>query len=95
MILYYCPECGREEIKDSSPPKDERTLLNIRDGYGRPITHYRCECGNYLAGSININGLTVNENSLDYYRELIKGYNRGGRYYEDGLYEKIEEHYKR
>lgn len=93
MRLYYCPVCKKEEIKNGGVPKDEQTLLNVRDGYGRPIIHYKCECGNYLAGSINIIGLMADKDSLIYYKELIKEYNKGGCYYVDGLYEKIENYY--
>lgn len=93
MRLYYCPECKKEEIKNGLPPRNEITFTNIRDGYGRPITHYKCECGNYLAGSIDITGLEIDENGIAYYKEVIAAYNKGGHYYTDGLYEKIEERF--
>ena len=94
MILFYCPECGKEEIKNSCPARNEVTFTNIRDGYGRPITHYKCKCGNLLAGSMNITEWEDNEDLIIYAKETIKGYNKGGCYYSDGLYELIEERYE-
>lgn len=90
MRLFYCPKCGKEEIKNVYPSRDEITFRNIRDGYGRPIVHYKCECGNLLAGSIDISEL--NENAIRYDKDIITCYNSGGCYC-DGLYEKIEENY--
>lgn len=69
--FFYCPNCGKEKIKDSDPYKNEHTIINMRDGYGRPIRHYKCECGNYLAGMVIIN---ENDDIL-YYKEVIKMYN--------------------
>ena len=93
MRLFYCPECKKEEIKNGNPSRMETTFANIRDGFGRPITHYKCECGNLLAGSIIISGWEDDEDLIIYAKETIEGYNRGGCYYVDGLYEKIEERY--
>ena len=95
MKLYYCPNCGKEEIKNDDLLRNEITLANIRDGYGRPITHYRCNCGNYLAGSINIYGMEDDKGAIDYYKHIIKEYNKGGCFYEDGLYKRAEENYVR
>lgn len=92
MRLFYCPKCGKEKIKDSRSPRDI-TFANLRGGYGRPITHYKCECGNLLAGSMDVTGWEDDKNSIIYAKETIKGYNKGGCYYEDGLYERIEERY--
>ena len=70
--LFYCPNCDKEEITNENLYKDERTIINMRDGCGRPIRHYKCECGNYLAGMVgHING---NDDIL-YYKEVIKMYN--------------------
>lgn len=79
MRLFYCPACGKEEIRSDDPYKTERTVLNLRDGYGRPITHYKCECGNYLAGSMDISGWE--EHMIRYCKDTIRGYNKGGSYY--------------
>lgn len=85
MRLFYCPECGKEEIRSDDPYINEHTISNIRDGYGRPIQHYKCECGNYLAGSMNIGGWEADENAIKYCKETIRGYNRGGCYYDGNM----------
>lgn len=79
--LFYCPECGQEKISNDNLYKGSETIVNVRDGYGRPIIHYRCECGNYLAGSINVSDCSDDEGAIVYYKEVIKDYNRGGFYY--------------
>lgn len=79
MRLFYCPVCGKEEIRSDDPYKNERTISNLRDGYGRPITHYKCECGNYLAGSMSISGW--GDFMIQYCKDTIRGYNKGGCYY--------------
>jgi len=79
--LFYCPECGKEEIKNDNPYRGEETITNMRDGYGRPISHYKCECGNYLAGSIDVNGWIDDKEQISYCKEIIEGYNKGGCYY--------------
>lgn len=94
MRLFYCPECGKEEIKKGCPSRNEVTFANIRDGFGRPITHYKCECGNLLAGSMDISGWEDDEDLIFYAKDTIKGYNKNGCYYCDGLYEAVEERYK-
>lgn len=83
MRLFYCPECNKEEIRNDDPYKNEYTINNMRDGYGRPIRHYKCECGNYLAGSMDVNGWVDDKEAILYCKETIKGYNRGGCYYID------------
>ena len=93
MILFYCPECGKEEIKNVRQSEIETTFVNIRDGYGRPITHYKCECGNILAGSINVSGWENDKFAIRYAKDTIKGYNKGGCYYNDELYKYAEKCY--
>lgn len=56
MRIFYCPQCGDFKMEDNPPLRNKITYKNLRDGYGRPITHYKCECGNYLAGSMSISG---------------------------------------
>lgn len=82
MRLFYCPECNKEEIRNDDPYKYEYTINNMRGGYGRPIRHYKCECGNYLAGSMDINGWVDDKDAILYCKETIEGYNRGGCYYD-------------
>ena len=91
--LFYCPKCKKEEIRKDNPYKT--TLYNIRDGYGRPIQHYKCECGNYLAGSIDISdwidNIDINfyNNNIEYCKIIIKNYNEGGYYYNADMLNKI------
>lgn len=82
MKLFYCPVCYKEEVRSDDPYKNEKTIVNVRDGYGRPITHYKCECGNYLAGSMNISDWKDDESLIGYAKGIIEGYNKGGCYYD-------------
>ena len=84
LRLFYCPKCKKEEIRSDNPYRYEETIVNMRDGYGRPIRHYKCECGNYLAGSMDVNGWLDNPDAVLYCKGLIKDYNPGGCYY-DGI----------
>lgn len=95
MRLFYCPKCYKEEIKNEYPSRNEITYKNIRDGYGRPITHYKCECGNLLAGSMDVTGWENDNGLIDYSKAVIEGYNKDGCYYCDGLYEAVEERYNK
>ena len=97
--LFYCPECGKEQILNNNPYKTEKTIINIRYGYVRPITHYKCECGNSLAGSMDVTGW--NKDGIEYAKKTIAGYNRGGCYYDlnrnipsNDLYERAEKIYQ-
>lgn len=79
--FYYCPSCGKEQIVTDPkvrPYHGEETILNIRDGYGRPITHYKCECGNYLAGSMDLSGF--DDSAVGYAKSVIQGYQADGHY---------------
>lgn len=80
MRLFYCPKCKKEEIGDYNLHEEDKTVVNIRDGYGRPIIHYKCECGNYLAGSVDLRGLEDDTRAVDYYKAVIKDYNENGKY---------------
>lgn len=78
--FYYCPSCGKETVVTNNrenPYRGEDTILNIRDGFGRSIRHYKCECGNYLAGCMNIEGF--DDHGVDYAKSIIKGYQRDGK----------------
>ena len=89
MRLFYCPVCKRQKIAYPTPTKsldDNLTVWNMRDGFGRSILHYKCECGNYLAGSIDVSGVNDVE-LIDYYKTIIEEYNVGGDFYEDGFLE--------
>lgn len=93
MRLFYCPKCGKEEIKNEYIKERDITYRNIRDGYGRPITHYKCECGNLLAGSVDISGWENDEHPLIYIKHVIKDYNKDGAFYAEGFYEFVEKNY--
>lgn len=82
MRLFYCPKCKKEEIREDNPYKYEDTITNMRDGWGRPIRHYKCECGNYLAGSMDVSGWVDDPDVILYCKETIEGYNPGGCYYD-------------
>lgn len=92
MRLFYCPECGNEEIENRGLLSKDKTLLNIRDGFGRPITHYKCKCGNYLAGSMDITG--KDDDFADYCKNIIKEYNKGGLFYGDDMLEKAKKNWE-
>lgn len=81
LRLFYCPKCKKEEIREDNPYKYEETIINMRDGWGRPIRHYKCECGNYLAGSMDVNGWEDDPDAILYCKGLIEDYNPGGCFY--------------
>ena len=81
MRLFYCPKCKKEEIREDNPYRYEETITNMRDGWGRPIRHYKCECGNYLAGSMDVNGWLDDPDAILYCKGMIEDYNPGGCFY--------------
>jgi hypothetical protein len=85
MEMYYCPKCGKFEINfNSRERRNERTVSNCRDGWGRPIYHYLCECGNPLAGTMFIEDQNDNE-LVEYSKYVIEAYNEGGDFFVQGL----------
>lgn len=53
MRMFYCPKCGHFELKknfEENPYANELTIKNMIDFSFVPIQHYKCECGNFLAG---------------------------------------------
>lgn len=90
-MAFYCPTCKRLDI-DFKLDRGTPYVVNIRDGYGRPLYHIKCECGNYLAAAINFTKeeLEKDEGLLDYIVSVISGYNKGGCFYADGYYEYVE-----
>lgn len=82
MRLFYCPKCKKEETREDNPYRYEETIINMRDGWGRPIQHYKCECGNYLAGSMDVSDWADDPDAILYCKETIEGYNPGGCYYD-------------
>lgn len=91
--MFYCPKCKKTEMdfnrKDNLQYRREyKTVSNMRGGYGRPISHYLCECGNPLAGSMDIRGLIKNEcesEAVDYAKDIITAYNEDGDYFSQDL----------
>lgn len=74
-VLWYCPKCNREEIKDVFPNRDERTWTNLRDGYGTPICHYKCECGNPNAGAMHFKVVgDITDYNIEYFKSVIEMY---------------------
>lgn len=71
MYYFYCPNCGKEEMVDKLP---RGTVVNIRDGYGTPISHYECsECHNLDAGFMNMARFKdmCEEDTKEYFRHVI------------------------
>lgn len=93
--LYYCPACGQSEIlTDSAEIKRrlaKKTFTNIRDGYGRPISHYECDCGNLLAGSMDLAGW--DDDGVTYAKAVIREYNEGGGCFSEQLLDAIRTRY--
>jgi len=79
--IFYCPQCEKFD-KDFEYKRNEPYFINIRDGFGYPIYHIKCECGNYLAGFMRWPQEELNNDRYlyDYIKEIIKGYNLNGRY---------------
>lgn len=90
-MIYYCPVCKKIDINYKND-KNILRVVNCRDGYGRPLYHVRCECGNYLAAYISFTEDDIKDDSgaLDYIKGTIEGYNKGGIFYNDGYYEYVE-----
>ena len=91
--IHYCPKCNYEEIKEKYPDRNKITFKNLRDGWGRPITHFKCDCGNYLAGCMSITD--TDDEFSQYAKEVICCYNEGGDFYVEGLHEGIKKNMKR
>ena len=87
--MFYCPKCKKIEMDfNKRSYRQYQTVSNIRDGYSRPITHFLCECGNPLAGSMDIRGLIEEDHpnkAVDYAKDIITAYNEGGDYFSQGL----------
>lgn len=86
--LFYCPQCKEEGVNlfTEKEWRNMRTVSHPRDGWGRPVTFYKCpKCGNVLAGSMDINGWE--EKCWEYVKSVIKGYNESGTYYHEKLHE--------
>lgn len=94
--MFYCPKCGKTENwkeEDFRKHRKNQTLVNIRDGYGRPIRHYLCDCGNYLAGEMCTAG--YDEDGIEYAKHIITAYNEGGNYFEPLILKKAKENLKK
>lgn len=66
-------------------------MSNLRGGYGRPITHYKCICGNFLAGSMDVS--EWNDDDIMYAKAVIQGYNEGGAYFEQRMLDAVKTEY--
>lgn len=87
MYLFYCPECGKtkliKEYLEIKKYRDETSFMNIRDGYGRPINHIKCECGNYLSGMMYLE--KEDSQDIEYIKNIITEYNKDGNYFRESL----------
>lgn len=90
--LCYCPACGDSVIitnaNEYEQYRQRRTLSNLRDGFGRPITHYKCGCGNVLAGSMDVIGW--DDEGVAYARAVIRSYNEGGTCFSQRMLDAIK-----
>ena len=70
MYYFYCPNCGNEYEVKNLP---RHTVGNIRDGWGMPINHYKCEkCLNLDAGfMLERRG---DSDEKEYYKSVISMY---------------------
>ena len=91
-MIYYCPKCKKLTI-GYKKDRDTISFTNIRDGYGRPLHHAKCECGNYLAAYMDFNekDTRIEPELINYIKSIIEGYNVEGCYYNDGFYEFVKE----
>jgi hypothetical protein len=72
--IFYCPKCNKSGL-NFELHCDMATWCNTRDGYGRPITHIICPYCNYeLAGVVNVSGLKMDEDNIEYFKSIIRGY---------------------
>lgn len=90
-MIYYCPKCGKLDT-NFKMARDIPRVGNIRDGYGHPLYHMKCDCRNYLAAGIHFSKDEVDKDQslIEYIKEVITGYNKGGIFYHDGFYEYVE-----
>jgi hypothetical protein len=76
--IFYCPKCKKIEDNFQFDGREQRKLItwkNIRDGYGRPITHIMCPyCSYELSGFMNISGIKKDEELIEYVKYVIEGY---------------------
>lgn len=90
--LCYCPVCGDSKIITKSNEYEwyfsRKTLGNLRGGYGRPIMHYKCACGNFLAGSIDVIGW--DDEGIAYAQAVIRSYNEGGAYFSQRMMDAVK-----
>ena len=78
-FLCYCPKCGEESI---SARDRDCYYINVRDGFGRPLRHYRCRCGNIFAAFVAL-PIGWSSEDIEYFKGVIEGYNEGGVYYNE------------
>ena len=70
---FYCPKCGLEDTTSTALP--EGTILNVRDGFGRPIHHYECpKCHNLDAGYMRFGSMRETKETKAYFRSVISMY---------------------
>ena len=67
---FYCPRCKHKKYIEKIP---HGAVGNIRDGWGRPISHFECPiCHNLDAGAMQI--INDDQTERDYIEYVIKLY---------------------
>lgn len=95
MRIYYCPKCGKLQITNLMLYVNEYSCANPKAGMNfMPVFHYRCECGNYLAGMMIYPEHTMTHEFVQYVKDEIEACNPGGRYYNPKLLSQIKECHK-
>jgi uncharacterized C2H2 Zn-finger protein len=92
MSLFYCPVCKSESYGfDIGIESMIKTAINVRDGQGFFIIHYKCpNCDNLLAGFIQ----RVDKDYIEYFKEIITEYNEGGSYFIPELLDLASKNYE-
>lgn len=77
-MVFYCPKCEKCFVNHNDIiPKN--SVAGEIDGIETGIYHVKCDCGNYLAGYMQIepDSLLL----IDYARNHIRRFNKGGIWY--------------
>ena len=78
-MVFYCPRCGKCFTSSDVGIDIENCALGEIDGINNGIYHKKCDCGNYLAGYVDIK--PENLFLIDFARSLIAKFNKGGSGY--------------
>ena len=88
-MFCYCPVCKREELVCDADAlahyRLRETVLNPCGGRGE-IRHFVCECGNPLAGMIDVSALCGDDFAAQ--KKCIWEYSRHGVHFDVVLYDR-------